>query len=1318
MNMTKISLIALFAGSMAFAADSYYLCSNGVGNSTLQLKQGSPCETWQTEAGTASSLEDLNASLKKMMKSSDEITAEDAATYFSTLELASDIDLDQIAADGSCKENHTPLYFADGTEFNGKDFTVKNLCYDNSSVTMDKPVGFFEEIGPKAGTVSNLKLDNVVIKVTKGTSVYPVGALAGRMESAYAGNITLTNVSIVSPFAGSLIGFMKNATVENIQIGDNVSISNEMTFVDMNANVTTQVLASEGIESPKQVYLGGVAGVAYRDEEHSTGEHETDASFKQITVKGISIENKNSEAVSALGGIVGMVVSSGTNGYERVNGAAIDGTISGGTLMGGLFGFGQSGVDASGYFERGKVQLYNNISFSGKIVNPQGKTEDISMGRYFGKDVSIQNISSLPAVEEYAITFMGGMDGSTPLGVYVVAKGSTIAEKDLPVVKDDLIEPEQMNRPAVDGVWRDEKGNGGDVVDLSKPLDKDVTLYASYYWLVRLLAEDENYYPMRISDWNGSQRDMFAKPGESIIDKLVLVEGNYEIKKIIRANNDISDSIKNVEKDMYSPMVELIYGKKSAKPPSQNALITLHWNLGTDEVSATEYAVGTAACSVGVPSKFNGAFTVGLDRYYFINWTTNKDDGGILSGKIPSTINRCQGLKDVSADAEYYAQFKVEHYVAFFFGKNPKNGNYSDEKGYLVQLSTKNTYHGGEISKDTLTKVYNVEMKENFIPDTNTQFCGWVTEQSEAISKKACSGTVEENLFKGVDLTVTSSVKYYAQYYEKQNSTPEDSDDDPQDNPKDDPKDDPNDSGNGSQDDSGDSGNDSKDDPADSDEPSKKDTVQVIKEPLEIASVLNQSGNAMRIEYVVKNASELFKTDVRLVITGNKGVLVDSVMVKAETDNGFKGAWEMYPLEAGHYSVSFVAENGEEKAASDGEFEIASEIQVNPMSWQMISLEALDKKSLKSEEAHIYWWDEENPIGEYWQYRAYEGGNTEATRGYWYESTSGKSLALGEALESKDAEITWKLDSLYSGWNMVANPYGWAMDLSSGKTDDGSKVTFWRWNSQKAEYEKSSEIGPYEAVWVKVDHPVEFKMSSKPLFQKKSSEGGALAKAVGQSGWTLKVVLKDEFGKQDSWNVLGQGAVAESLEEPPQGMGDRVNLSIMESRKALAKSVKAADEEASWTLAMNATTIRRGTLNFEGVEELAKQGLSLFVTLDGVTQEVKNEKGLNVLLKSSSQEVGVRVAKSGVVAVNNKVQDFKAYSVKAGVSAQFRLDKEYAGSLARVDLVTINGKVVAQKRFTAEAGSNTIMMENVKPGLYLVRVRVSGKTAVSRVNVF
>ena len=509
---------------------------------------------------------------------------------------------------------------------------------------------------------------------------------------------------------------------------------------------------------------------------------------------------------------------------------------------------------------------------------------------------------------------------------------------------------------------------------------------------------------------------------------------------------------------------------------------------------------------------------------------------------------------------------------------------------------------------------------------------------------------------------------------------------------------------------------------------SSRGELKIVKPKIE------QSGNAIRLTFDAENAD--LNTVARVKVLSENGVVLDTVI----SDDVVKGGiWEMTPAPMGKFTVELTLDDHVQKVSYEGEFEVESEIKVRAESWQMVSLSSLDDLSLlHDDDASFYWWDEQKPVGDYWQYKAFAGGDVEATRGFWYGTTKGKPLVLRETTGSKDSEIVWELDSLYSGWNLVANPYGWYVDLEKGAADDGSEVSFWRWNPVLSEYEVPTVIGPYEAVWAKAPHALTWRVSAAPVFgiTEKKFEPGEFggrgeeplkkslmkADANGVSGsFALVVTLSDEYGKKDSWNVIGAGE-AQSLEEPPAGMGNRVSLAIREVNSdgeksvKLAKSIKPVSDEYSWSLDVSANTARDGWLSFKGVDELNKLGLKLFVESDGESKEVRDGEALNVALMKSTKQVEVRVADSNVVA-SSKMKGLRSIVVDKSLQLEFDAPEKLAGENARYVVAGIDGKKVASGRFVSVAGTNRFAVKMPQSGVYFVKVNVGNHQFSSKVLV-
>ena len=227
----------------------------------------------------------------------------------------------------------------------------------------------------------------------------------------------------------------------------------------------------------------------------------------------------------------------------------------------------------------------------------------------------------------------------------------------------------------------------------------------------------------------------------------------------------------------------------------------------------------------------------------------------------------------------------------------------------------------------------------------------------------------------------------------------------------------------------------------------------------------------------------------------------------------------------------------------------------------------------------------------------------------------------------------------------------------------------------------------------------------------------ALAKAA-HGRWTLQAMLEDTKGHGDFWNVLGVGE-AEEWQEPPAGMGDYVNLSVVEGKKALLKSIKSAeDDRHEWNLALSATTDRVGYLKFEGVKALNDMGLRVYVTIDGKTTEMGAGDSLKVMLKAAGSTATVQVTSSEVQTVASKLGNLHFARLPGALQVGFDVTQDLAGTPYKVQLVDLKGKVAATYRGKSTAGSNTLALTAPKSGLYLLRVTVGGHHAARKVAIY
>lgn len=508
------------------------------------------------------------------------------------------------------------------------------------------------------------------------------------------------------------------------------------------------------------------------------------------------------------------------------------------------------------------------------------------------------------------------------------------------------------------------------------------------------------------------------------------------------------------------------------------------------------------------------------------------------------------------------------------------------------------------------------------------------------------------------------------------------------------------------------------------------DTTKPVEPSVAIVSdsAFLHTGSAFKLGYGIKGLDTNAVTTAKLVVSLNGEVIIDSVMAD-DVMESFKSDWELIDAAAGDYTIQVIVQNGEWVDSSYKQnYTVDSVYTVAAKNWQMVALSALDVDANGwSNGGVLYWWDETTPIGEYWQYRSFQGESADPTRGYWFGSSKGNTLTVRANASKNVEDVVWNLDNIYSGWNMVANPYGWAIDLSKAD-DNGAGVTYYKWLPAEGTYGPATEIGPYEAVWAKLTKGSSAKVTvpAAPCYASKEETSvgkkvAALRKALRKTSsksWSVVATLSDENGRTDFMNVIGAGDKEDSMDEPPAGMGDRVNLSVMDGKNALAKSVKAVANEYEWTFSVAASSAREGKLEFEGVEDLNALGLHLYVTVDGVTTEVKAGEAVGVALTKTSKEVGVRVASSvKAVAVTNRISGFRMGQSSGMLQMQFDASSDLAGTTARYALVGVNGKRIASGSFTASAGSNVMNVSAPKTGIYYMHLKVGSQMSSAKVMV-
>ena len=508
------------------------------------------------------------------------------------------------------------------------------------------------------------------------------------------------------------------------------------------------------------------------------------------------------------------------------------------------------------------------------------------------------------------------------------------------------------------------------------------------------------------------------------------------------------------------------------------------------------------------------------------------------------------------------------------------------------------------------------------------------------------------------------------------------------------------------------------------------------KTPIEIVNnVTHTSGNTLQLDFTSSKFEVTRDVSARVeIIDTETGKTVNVISIGDSIASAYADKIPVRVDRPGSYKVVLTLTEGDGKVSDESVtyFTVPDPFEkIVPESWNMLSFAAVDASSIMFEEGvQFYWWDE-GGVGEYWQYKSIHRDDTlDASRGYWYTSPHGAPLVWREDYKDDGKDIEWTLDCENSGWNLVANPHGWYVDLYSNykdkkkNADEESEVEFWRYDPKTGGYDDEVEyLEPFEAVWVHVKKKTKWTVSAEPVYDNeiaasRENSKGSLNKSATKNSWTLRMALSDENGKLDSKNLVGVSDRPFNDEEPPASMGDHVNLSIVDGKRALAKSIKAPEEDMEWTISLAASSVRKGYLTIDGIADVKSLGYRVLVTVDGETTEMQEGKSLPVLLKSSSKTATVRVTKDApVVAKNALIKGLRSARLGNKLHVTFDAPESLAGSNARVELLDVKGGVKSSVSAKAIFGTNALELDAPQAGLYLLRVRAGSARQISRVLV-
>ena len=1264
---------------------------------------------------------------------------------YTTAFLNTDFDFGQLKIsndDTSCVVNHTPLKF--GSNVKVVDFqnsTISNLCleYDVSDPPSEAltSIGFLDSLN--GVTFKNATFSNVHFAVKNssaakvGVAYPPVGTVTGAMDGSSIENVKLIDVSISGPHAGGLVGRAWNSDIHDVLGDDDVMVSNDLDVK----------LTSDGLLSRFSVYLGGVAGIGY------------DLKMKDVDMVTKVYENVENDS-SAVGGLVGgYMLSKYAEGSSEIvlenlklpkKTESTYTKIQGGTAMGGIFG----DVSCFGYFGDDKRPLtIENSSFYGRILNSHDNNfagggfigRVSSIGRGFVKIVNSQSelmFDETVKNEDSTGYYVGGFIGKATYAGYQNTREDDFVSILNSSSKGSIrVTDSQDNYPAITVLVGGLVGagafafNGSSLVEdtSSMQISVDFENVRDSLIIGGLVGHIQSLQPstkkvvvIDKSVFNGSI-SFNQKIGPAFVGGLLglaLNNSAYTVEiRNSKAENEGSLIVAGAS-DGSTEMAGLIdvggiFGNAESITKMENVSVTgdIVFN-GTRDVTAGFNIGGFGGKTTPLASNnfelsrafFNGTIVVPQSLEpanvgYMFGFANLAPDGKAVR-RIVSTYHWGQDSYDAFGNLFGLSQYGTD------WKSITNNCAEMENKGICmdVQYNVRNG-SGAEVAT---TETNNGVLLDDFIKSA----------QMYEFLNKPFSGA--ENAPWAYDSSIPGSTPYllnvdpYAKPNPPASSSSEESSSSVESSSSEESSssitpEPPSSSSEES------SSSITPEPPSSSSEESSSSSEKVIAKfvkPTIESNKVNQSGALTDFAFGVKVDSTAGKVSASIrIFKGSEivyeGVVMDSVPATLNTL-----PVSLMSLPAGKLSYEFILSCDSANPMVKGEFVVKEPMtQVASSSWQMISIADLDFESLVLDERNsLYWWDEFNEFGDYWQYQAYNAKDQgPETRGYWFGTFDGAKLNRKAVAYAGVKEIVWNLDSAYSGWNMVANPFAWVVDIS----ELADSIEVWNWNGEKGTYEQRYELQPYEAVWVKASGAKELRFAAMPKYDGAASLAKKTSLFKVGDGWTMRATLYDEFGKEDSWNMFGVNSTAFESEEPPSAMGDYVSFSFMDGKRALAKSFKQSASEMEWTARLSATSERDAFLKLDGVDEAIATGNKVFFTIDGKTTEMTEGKSVRVKLGRTAKTATIRVAPAPRAKVEYALKGVRAIHNGNNLNVQFSVTDGLAGAPTKVELVGLDGRVVASASAKANAGSNMVTVPVPDHGLYVLRVRAGSQVSTKNI---
>ena len=248
---------------------------------------------------------------------------------------------------------------------------------------------------------------------------------------------------------------------------------------------------------------------------------------------------------------------------------------------------------------------------------------------------------------------------------------------------------------------------------------------------------------------------------------------------------------------------------------------------------------------------------------------------------------------------------------------------------------------------------------------------------------------------------------------------------------------------------------------------------------------------------------------------------------------------------------------------------------------------------------------------------AENSGSFTAGKAYWLITKDAETILAGTG-KSTGLKNPPSI-SLSSGWNMIAIPFDFSVDMNDNSfTVEGDvEPNFYEYNGSA--YTNASRLNPGEGVWVYANSSASIKFDFIGAIEGSGSEANDELDEFEQGGWKANFIAS-AGSKQDVVNVFGAHPNAENewdkhdRREPPV-IGDYVSVAFenqsWSSRGGrYSQDIRLEDDQVqSWTLA--AKTNIRGIVHLE-LEDLnaipAYQDIRLVDTALGIVYDLRSQK--------------------------------------------------------------------------------------------------------------